>query len=79
MLSKPPTTVTYNKIVESTVDFIVGGPVLKTFRRWVDEIDQAFPNRHVIQHGRYDDSLFNEENSVKLLLILDSIYYIISS
>ncbi len=79
VLSKPPTTVTYSKIVESTVDFIVGGPVLKTFRRWVDEIDQAFPNRHVIQHGRYDDSLFNEENSVKLLLILDSIYYIISS
>jgi len=79
ILEKPPTTITYQRIVESTVDFIVGGPVLKTFKRWVDQIDRTFPNRHVVQHGRYDPSLFTEENSAKLFLLIDTIYQIISA
>lgn len=77
VLHNPPTTFTYRRIVESAVDFIVGGPVLKTFKRWVDQIDQAFPNRHVVQHGKYNDLLFTEENSTKLFLLIDTIYYII--
>ena len=79
VLSKPPTTFTYKRIVESAVDFIVGGPVLKTFKRWVDQIDETFPNRHVVQHGKYDDSLFTEENSVKLFLLIDTVYHTISA
>lgn len=79
VLDKPPTTFTYRRIVESTVNFVIGGPVLKTFKRWISQIDKAFPNRHVVQHGKYDDSLFTEENSAKLFLLLDTIYHIISS
>ena len=79
VLDKPPTTFTYKRIVESAVDFIVGGPVLKTFERWEDQIDQAFPNRHVVQHGKYDDSLFTEENSVKLFLLIDTVHHIVSA
>lgn len=79
VLDQPPTTFTYKRIVESAVDFIVSGPVLKTFEKWVDQIDQAFPNRNVVEHGRYDDSLFIEENSVKLFLLIDTIYHVISA
>ena len=78
VLDQPPTTFTYKRIVESAVDFIVSGPVLKT-EEWVDQIDQAFPNRNVVEHGRYDDSLFIEENSVKLFLLIDTIYHVISA
>lgn len=79
VLDKPLTTFTYKRIVESTVDFIVGGPTLKIFKRWLDEIDGAFPNRNVVSHGRYDESLFTEENSIKLFLMIDTVYHIISA
>lgn len=79
VLNRPTTTFTYRRIVESAVDFIVRGPVLKTFKRWLAQIDEAFPGRHFVQHGKYDDSLFTEENSAKLFLLLDSVYHIISS
>lgn len=79
VLEKPPTTFTYKRIVKSAVDFIVDGPVLETFKRWTDEIDQAFPNRNVVQHGKYDKSLFTEENSVKLFLLIDTVYYTVSA
>ena len=58
------------------MDFILEGPVLKTFKRWNDQIDDAFPNRHVIEHGRYDESLYTEENSTKQFLLLDTVYHI---
>ncbi len=79
ILEKPPSTFTYEQIVNSAVDFIVSGPVLKTFKRWHDQIDQAFPNRNVVEHGKYDKSLYTEENSIKLFLLIDTVYYIISS
>jgi hypothetical protein len=78
IILKKPTPFSYNRIVNSTINFILGGPVLKNFKRWVDEIEKAFPNRHVVEHGRYDPSLFTEENSVKLLLLMDTLYFIIS-
>lgn len=79
VLDKPPTPFTYQRIVNSAIDFIVHGPVLKTFTRWIDQIDKAFPNRHVVEHGKYDDSLFTEENSIKLFLLIDTIYHIVST
>lgn len=79
VLERPLTTFTYRRIVESTIDFIISGPVLGTFRRWVQQIDQAFPNRHVVQHGKYDETLFTEENSAKLFLLIDTLYHIISA
>ena len=77
ILEKPITTFTYKRIVGSAMDFILGGPVLTSFKKWVNQIEQAFPSRHVVEHGRYEESLFSEENSIKLFLLLDTIYYII--
>lgn len=77
VLSKT-TPLSYQRIVNSTINFILGGPVLSTFKRWVDDIEKAFPNRHVVEHGRYDPCLYTEENSLKLLLLIDTLYYIIS-
>jgi len=79
VLNKPLTTFTYKRIVESAVDYIIEGPALNTFNRWLDQINQAFPNRHVISHGKYDESLFTEENSIKLFLMIDTVYHIIST
>jgi len=78
VLEKPPSSYTYQRIVQSTIDFIIDGPVLKTFKRWVDQIDKAFPGRNVVEHGKYDESVFTQENSIKLFLLLDTLYHIIS-
>jgi len=79
VVSNPPSTFSYQRIVESTMQFILQGPVLKTFKVWLGQIDGAFPNRHVIEHGKYDDSLYTEENSIKQFLLLDTVYHIIST
>ena len=68
----------HRRIVESTLAFILEGPALATFNKWIQDIDAAFPNRHVVGHGKYDDALFTEENAIKLWLMLDTIYYIIT-
>jgi len=78
LINNPPSTYTYNKIVESTIKFILGGPVLDTFTNWIGDIDKSFPNRNVVGHGKFDESLFTELNSIKLFLLLDTIYFIIS-
>jgi hypothetical protein len=78
-LGDDPTTLTYRRIVESTCTFILDGPVLKTFKKWLDDLDFAFPNRHVMGHGRYDEALYTEENSIKVFLLLDTIYHIIAA
>jgi|WetSurMetagenome_2_1015567.scaffolds.fasta_scaffold02433_10 hypothetical protein len=79
ILDKPLTSFTYKRIVGSAMDFILSGPVLATFREWTKKIDEAFPNRNVVGHGRYEESLFSEENSIKLFLLLDTVYHIISA
>ena len=79
VLDKPPSSFTYQRIVQSAIDFIIDGPVLKSFKRWVDEIDEAFPGRHSVEHGKYEPSLFTEENSIKLFLLVDTLYHIMSA
>jgi hypothetical protein len=74
----PPNTYTYQRVVGSVIDFILSGPVLGTFKGWFDSIDDSFANRNAVGHGKYDDALFSEENSVKLILLLDTVYHIIS-
>jgi hypothetical protein len=64
-------------IVESTAKFILKGPVLQTFKEWQSNIKNSFANRHIVEHGKYDDSLYSEENSIKLFLLLDTIFYIL--
>jgi hypothetical protein len=51
-------------IVESTSSFILNGPVFQTFKEWESRIMNAFANRHVVEHGKYDSSLYTEENSI---------------
>jgi hypothetical protein len=74
-----PSTYTYSKIVESAVEFILSGPVLSTFNNWFESVDHSFANRNVVGHGKYDDKLFSEDNSIKLFLLLDTVYHIISN
>jgi hypothetical protein len=76
--SGPSTTYTYKCVVESTVDFILAGPVLSTFKTWFESIDTSFANRNVVGHGKYQDDLYVEENSIKLVLLLDTVYHIIA-
>jgi hypothetical protein len=66
----------YWEALSAIVEFICAdkdGDPLKTFWNWLERIDPAFPNRHVISHGRYDEHVFTEENSIKLFLLLDTI------
>ena len=77
-ISKEPLrTYTYKKITDSAIEFMLGDMVIGDFR-WKDEIDKTFPNRHVVAHGNYQEELFSEENSIKLFLLLDTIYHIIA-
>lgn len=74
LLLSLPSTYTFNTVVESTIGFILEGPVLSSFTDWSMKIDDTFANRHVIEHGKYEDSVFTQENSIKLFLLLDTIY-----
>jgi len=74
---KVSSTFTDKQIGESVIEVILGS-VLKDFG-WMEPIETAIPSRHVLGHGRYDESLLTEENSIKLFLLLDTIYYIISA
>ena len=78
LIEEPLSYDAYDRIVKAVVSFIADGPVLQTFNTWLQDIDLAFPSRHVVGHGRYDASLFTEENAIKLVLLLDTIYRVIS-
>jgi len=78
IILKKPSPITYNIIVNSAINFILSGPVLSSFKNWLDEIQTAFPNRHVVEHGKFDEEIFSEENSIKLFLLVDTIFHIIS-
>jgi hypothetical protein len=69
----------YTSVQDTTIDFILTGPVLSTFQNWQDALDPAFPNRHAVGHGRYKPSLFTEEASIKVFLILDTIRQLIAA
>lgn len=77
LVLEPNQTFTYRTIVESTSRFMIDGPVLSTFKQWLDTLDSNFPNRHVIGHGKYESSLYTEENSIKVFLLIDTIFHII--
>lgn len=60
-------------IIESTINFILEGPVLKSFD-WKENVNPSFPNRNVIGHGKFSPNLYTEENSVKIFLLIDTIF-----
>jgi hypothetical protein len=67
------------RVAQSVTSFILDGPVLETFTDWLSPVSGTFPNRNVVGHGKYDDTLYTEENSIKVLLILDTLYHIMSA
>ena len=69
----------YRRVVDSALDFILSGPVLATFKQWFDSFETTFANRHVVGHGRFEQQVYTEENSIKLFLMLDTIYQIIAA
>ena len=77
--SGPKSPFLYESVQDTTTNFILNGPVLSTFQNWQDIVDPAFPNRHAVGHGRYDSSLFTEETSVKVFLLLDTIRQLIAA
>jgi hypothetical protein len=67
----------YMSVQQETLDFILNGPTLSTFKNWGDKIDVNFPNRHAVTHGRYDPLIFTEEASIKIFMLLDTIKQLI--
>ena len=78
-LAKYQGTSTYKQVVGSLSTFILEGPFFGTFDQWLASIDPIFPNRHVVGHGRYEPGFYTQENSIKLFLLLDTIYRVIAS
>jgi hypothetical protein len=67
-------TMPAKRVAETVINCILKGPVLKTFEKWTDAVDVAFPGRHVVDHGRYDPGFINEENSIKVFLLMDTLW-----
>lgn len=67
----------WKQVAETTTSFVISGPVLATFKDWRQKVDPSFPNRHVVSHGKYDDEHYTEEASLRLILLLDSLYFLI--
>ena len=68
----------YEEALASTLQFLKkdeNGPTpFQAFKNWQDRIDPNFAPRHAVQHGKYLHEIYTEENSVKLFLLLDTIY-----
>jgi hypothetical protein len=79
ILEKDLFSLSYPIVVESVMSFINKGPVLKTFKDWFETIDDVFPNRHALLHGKYENSLYTEINSLRLFLLLDSVFFLIKA
>jgi hypothetical protein len=69
----------YTSVHSDTTDFMLAGPVLSTFQHWQDQLNPAFPNRHALGHGRYEPSLYTEESSIKVFLLLDTVKQLIAA
>lgn len=69
-------TYTDERIAESVIDFMLNGPILASFSDWESQLTNAFPNRHTIGHGKYDPTVHTEENSIKVFLLLDTLFHI---
>jgi len=78
LLSGHERDIIYSETVKSTVDMILG-KLFVTFKKWIDPVDiHSFPVRHAVTHGRFDNSLYSEEHSIRLFLMIDSMYEFIT-
>jgi hypothetical protein len=78
LLSIEDKSFVFQRVVAASLQFILDGPVLASFSKWTDSISAVFPHRHVVEHGKHDDALYTLENSIKLILLLDSLHYMIA-
>lgn len=70
-------TYEFQSVLYFTFSFLIDGPMLDTFRDWSQKVNVDFPNRHVVGHGKFIKELYTHENSIKIFLLLDTIYWII--
>lgn len=76
VLERPVTPLLYNLILEPLLAFPISNLVYdpQIVQNWMEEIDKEFPTRQVGDFGKYDESLFTIDNSLKLFLALDTIF-----
>lgn len=72
--AKAKLTPTGEKVVNGTIDFIINGPVLQGFKKWDDPVSDAFPGRNAMLHGRYEEEQLSQANSIKVFLLLDTVW-----
>ncbi len=70
-------TFEFQSVLYFTFAFLIDGPMLETFKDWFQKVNVDFPNRHAVGHGKYIKELYTKENSIKVFLLLDAIYWII--
>lgn len=73
LIQTPDKTVIFRKVVEAALSFVSEGPAMANFRQWDAVLDNSFPNRHAVAHGRHEEAMYTEESSVKLILLLDTL------
>jgi hypothetical protein len=61
---------------ESAIHFVLH-TALGVFKNWDDPINPMFANRNVIGHGRYDENLLTQDNSIKVFLLIDTLFHIL--
>ena len=54
---------------------------ISTFEQfeWSDNISVVSPKRNVVGHGKYVEGMYTEKNSIVAFLLLDTLYYLIST
>lgn len=65
---------THERMFASMVDFVLNGPALATFKPWVDPVRSEFPSRHLVTHGQFEEAIYNEDNSIKVFLLIDTLF-----
>ena len=65
---------THERMFASMAEFVLTGPVLATFTPWVDPVRSEFPSRHLVAHGQFEEAIYNEDNSIKVFLLLDTLF-----
>lgn len=70
-------TYEFQSVLYFTFSFLIEGPMLETFNDWFQKVNADFPNRHAVGHGNYIRELYTQENSIKIFLLLDTIYWIL--
>jgi hypothetical protein len=78
ILSNDPQSWVFGAVIDHTMRFILEGPVLASFTKWDDAISSVFANRHAIGHGRNEAAIFTQENSIKLILLIDTLHYAVA-